>query len=132
MLSAITTTKFINWCRDSKNLEMFTNLLHSGRVEISSAMKQFDGAPIFRNTKILITGTFKHGKLSDVADILRSYSADVTTYFQHDISVVVVGDIKENVDGSIVTKARQAGIQICNESEFFNLYKIDEDLKNYL
>ena len=92
----------------------------------------FDGAPIFRNKTIFITGTFKHGSLADIKSILESYSATVVTDFDSYIQCVLVGDIKEDIEGQAIIAARELHLPIFSESEFFARYEIDEDLEKFL
>ena len=75
---------------------------------------------------------FSHGSTSDIAAILRSYSAEVTTQFSENIHCIVVGDALENIDGVALRNARSLGIAIYNESQFFAAYEIDKDLAENL
>lgn len=130
-VSGIWVNKFMKWCSDTKNVDQFVSLMHNKHIKIESGYKSFEGSPMFRNRKIAITGTFKHGSLSDISDILQSYSAEVTTHYEHDISLVLVGSIAENVSGVLLNKAKQNGIHVMDEDEFFEKYKIDEDLQAF-
>ena len=92
----------------------------------------FDGAPIFRNKTIYITGTFKHGNTADIKAILESYSATVVTDFDNYIQCVLVGDIKDGINGTAILAARELNLPMFTESEFFAKYEIDEDLEKFL
>lgn len=117
-------THLISWLKD--NADIVKEICELPNVNIVESAKKFEGAPIFRDKNICITGTFRHGSLSDVSSILMSYSANITSYKNCD--VVLVGDIKENVDGRAINFAKAHNITIMNESDFFALYEIDDDL----
>lgn len=130
-LKGIWVNKFIKWCSDASNVQEFKDLLYDKHFEVEQGYKAFEGAPMFRNMKIGITGSFKHGTLSNIVDILQSYSATVTTTFEHDMNVVLLGDLAENVDGRMITKARKNNIPIMEEDMFFKKYEIDDDLAKF-
>ena len=108
------------------------HILNSGKFEILNAGKKFDGPPIFRNKTFYLTGTFKHGTHEDIESILMSYEGKVSDSVDNTVSAVILGDIKENVDGMAVKSANHLGIRIFNESEFFQMFEIDSDLKENL
>ena len=80
----------------------------------------------------MITGTFKHGTTEDIIAILQSYSATVVTQMDKKVQCVVVGDIKENIDGLAIHAARELDIPMFDETAFFDRYTIDEDLEKFL
>ena len=108
------------------------HILNSGKFEILHAGKKFDGPPIFRNKNFYLTGTFKHGSYEDIESILMSYEGNVSASIDTTVSAVILGDIKENVDGMAVKDANRLGIRIFNESEFFKMFEIDSDLQENL
>ena len=55
-------------------------------------------------------------------------TATVVTDNKDTYDCVLVGDLQEDVDGSAIRYARNNGIPIMLESDFFNRYGIDEDL----
>lgn len=116
--------QLVSWLYD--NADIVNEICELPNVNVVESVKKFEGAPIFRDRSICITGTFRHGSLSDVSSILMSYSANVTSYKTCDI--VVVGDIKENVDGRAINFAKAHNITVMDESDFFALYEIDDDL----
>ena len=61
-----------------------------------------------------------------------SYEGKVSDSVDNTVSAVILGDIKENVDGMAVKSANHLGIRIFNESEFFQMFEIDSDLKENL
>ena len=95
---------------------------------LNALYKRFDGAPIFRNKLIYITGDFIHGNIPEISSILQSYSARVTTVFTNLVDCVLVGGTNENVNGKDVVAARNMGIPIMQEVDFFEQYDIDTDL----
>lgn len=124
--------KFRRWCEDSKNVDTLLHFLHHDRVHLDLVEKAFNGDPIFRNVHIYITGKFLHGDLTTISRILRSYSATVQTVYDKSVSCVVVGSLKEDIDGLALKKAKKSGVKIFDENEFFKMYEIDKDLKKNL
>ena len=122
----------IHWLSDPANQLDIESLLYCPNIKIDKRVRMFDGAPIFRNKTICITGNFLRGYAQDIEDILRSYSANVITSDTFtcidDIDCVVTGDTLENIDGKIIYAARQSNRPIFTESDFFKMYEIDEDI----
>ena len=92
------------------------------------SIKKFDGEPIFRNKKILITGKFVNGNLDDIAAILASYSAEVVRKFDPDVDCVVTGGQVEDINGTYLRQAKLRNIPVYDELSFFKTYEIDQDL----
>ena len=126
--------RLANWLSEPRNILELDTIINSEQVEIPVRDKimSFDGAPIFRNKTIFITGTFRHGSLAEIRAILESYSATVVTEFDEFIQCVLVGDIKDGIEGQAILAARELHLPIFNESEFFAKYEIDSDLEKYL
>jgi hypothetical protein len=118
----------IDWFLDDCNVSDMSTLLTLPQITIADRNKKFDGAPIFRDKIIFITGTFLHGSLGYVASILQSYSAKVTTAMSNNVDLVLVGGTHENIDGRAITTARQLHIPISEELDFFAAYDIDTDI----
>ena len=97
-------------------------------VNIVQEGKAFEGAPIFRGKEIVITGKFRHGNHNFIKSVLESYGAKIATRVTETTGCVVVGDIPEDVSGIDIRKAKKARIDIFDESTFFKMYSIDEDL----
>ena len=102
--------------------------MFSDNFEIISTGLKFEGAPIFRNKIIMVTGDFAHGSKEDVANILRSYSATVTFHYDDTVQCVLVGDSKSNIDGQAIRQARWDHVPVMDEADFFAQYEIDDDL----
>lgn len=126
--------RFANWLSIPRNILELDTMLQSSQIELQSRDRvlSFDGAPIFRNKTIYITGQFKHGTTNEIVAILESYSAIVVTDFDQYIQCVLVGDIKDGIDGQAILAARELNLPIFTESEFFAKYEIDEDLEKFL
>lgn len=126
--------RFASWLSIPRNIVELDTIIASSQIELPTGDKvmSFDGAPIFRNKTIYITGTFKHGSIADIKAILESYSATVVTDFDSYIQCVLVGDIKEDIEGQAIISARELHLPIFTESEFFARYEIDEDLEKFL
>ena len=126
--------RLATWLSVPQNILELDTIINSDQIEllVRDKIMSFDGAPIFRNKTIYITGTFKHGSHSDIQAILESYSAVVVTEFDQYIQCVLVGDIKDGIEGQAILAARELGIPTFNESEFFAKYEIDSDLEKYL
>ena len=126
--------RFANWLSTPQNIMELDTIVNSDQINIATQDKimSFDGAPIFRNKTIYLTGTFRHGTLAEIQSILESYSATVVTDFDNFVQCVLVGDIKDGIEGQAILAARELNIPIFNETEFFAKYEIDEDLEKYL
>lgn len=126
--------RFADWLMIPRNILELNTIINSEQIELIAKDKimTFDGAPILRNRTIFITGTFKHGSAEDIKAILESYSATVVTDFDEYIQCVLIGDIKDGIDGAAIHAARDLKLPMFNESEFFARYSIDEDLEKFL
>ena len=117
------------WFSDPCNVSDMTSLMTIPQITISDSNKKFDGAPIFRDKLICITGTFLHGSMGYISSILQSYSAKVTTNMSNNVDCVLVGGTHENVDGRALVSARQMKKPIYEELDFFAAYDIDSDIQ---
>ena len=124
--------RLIGWISDPYNATTLLTLLDSNQINIVETDKKFEGAPIFRNKTIAITGKFKHGDLAEIASILRSYEATVTINIKGHADCLLVGDLNENIDGRSIQLARENSIAILNESQFFAQFEIDNDISSNL
>lgn len=126
--------RLANWLSEPHNILELDTIINSEQIEIlvRDKIMSFDGAPIFRNKTIYITGTFKHGSHAEIRAILESYSATVVTDFDEYIQCVLVGDIKDGIEGQAILAARELHLPIFSETEFFAKYEIDADLEKYL
>ncbi len=122
----------MEWLSDKENVIDICKIVNSDILSFVETNKKFEGAPIFRGKKILITGNFLHGSTSDIIAILKSYSAEVYTEWVDGIQCVITGGTMEEMNGSAIRKARDIRIPIYDEVSFFNLYEIDKDLKENL
>lgn len=124
--------RFVEWMRDSYNADTLISILKNSHIQIEKSKKKFDGAPIFRNKRILITGKFVNGSKDDIISILSSYSAEVVTTIDDSIDCVVTGGTSEDINGTYVIYARQNNIPVIDEIEFFHTYEIDKDMESNL
>ena len=119
--------RFIKWISDSSNVLTVQALLNY--VEVVSRKKRFDGAPIFRGRKFVITGKFKRGSYEEIAAILESYSGLVLPDMEHELpDCVIIGSMHDGINGRIIQKARLHNIAVAEEDVFFGQYEIDADL----
>lgn len=125
----IDLNKLLVWLSDGCNVSDIITLLEMPQLNFISVKKKFEGAPIFRNKTICVTGKFIHGNTNEVASILQSYSAIVTTNFSNVVDCVIVGGTREEVDGKIVRAAKSLNKPVMSEDDFFMQYDIDADLK---
>lgn len=132
MLDNYNVGQLVDWFRDIEHVSTVDTLMYSENIEVTDTFKKFEGAPIFRGKSIVVTGSFHHGSLSEVSSILCSYSADVTLNLTEKTNLVLVGGLRENTNGSLINTARQLGIPVMEESQFFNQYEIDKDLSENL
>lgn len=133
-LDVVLPPRLASWLDEPRNLVELDTVIKSEQIEISNGdrITKFDGAPVLRDKRIMITGTFKHGTIEDIIAILQSYSATVVTQMDKKVQCVVVGDIKENIDGLAIQAAREFDIPMFDEHAFFDRYTIDEDLEKFL
>ena len=126
--------RFLKWLSEPRNLVELETIINSEQIQLANDGKitKFDGAPVLRDKRVMITGTFMHGSTEDIIAILQSYSATVVTEMDKHVSCVVVGDIKENISGLAIQAARELDIPMFDESQFFARYSIDEDLEKFL
>lgn len=124
--------KFGKWIHDPYNLSDVMTLLDHPNFEFELQNKKYDGAPIFRGKKIMLTGRFQHGDLAEVEAILSSYAASVTTKLEDDVDCILLGAIPEDIDGHAIRGARRKHISVIREKEFFDMYEIDDDLQHVL
>lgn len=110
-------------------IQEFESLLSVDHLTILEQDRLFDGAPMFHNKVIGITGDFLHGPQTYISDILRSYSATVAIDAGTGIDMLVIGGKLSNIDGEAVRSARLARVPVIEEPAFFAHYQIDEDLQ---
>lgn len=126
------TPHIVTWLSVPSNVLDLVSLFHMKQIHVVENDYMFDGAPIFRNKLICITGDFLHGSHEVITRILKSYAATVTETYQEGVSCVVVGDTCENVNGQYIKKAKKDNIPIFEECRFFAKYEIDDDLRENL
>lgn len=125
--------RFMSWVSDPHNNLMLKTLMEGGHITIIEPNKAFDGAPVFKGRVIAITGRFNHGHAEDIISIFKSYEADnVTIGIDGRCDCLVVGDMKEEIDGQSIQIAKDSNIPIFTESQFFNMFDIDADLAENL
>ena len=121
------TGTLLSWLADPYNANSIVKALSSPHIRFIEQGKKFEGAPIFRSWKIAITGEFLHGTKKDIEAILTSYSATIVDNIEA-ARCLIVGSTKEGVEGKKVLDAKNRGIKIFDEMDFFKEYEIDEDL----
>ena len=128
-VNSIFMQRFKEWLGNEYVQLTILACLESPHINISAkSVAMFEGAPIFRGKKILITGVFSHGDMNTISAILNSYGAEVCYVYDDNVSAVLVGDMKTNIDGAAIQQARLHEKIIFEETEFFNKYEIDNDL----
>lgn len=120
--------RFVEWLKDVYNQDTLISLISDSHIQLTKSIKKFDGEPIFRNKKILITGKFVNGNLDDIASILASYSAEVVRKFEPDVDCIVTGGQAEDINGTYLRQAKLRNIPVYDELSFFKTYEIDQDL----
>lgn len=124
--------KLISWLCDDSNVCDIETILNSPQILLIKTDKKFEGAPIFRNKTIYITGEFIRGSHVEISAILQSYAASVTTQFSDTVNCVLVGGVQNGVNGQALNTAKASGIPIMQEESFFQQYDIDADLRDNL
>lgn len=120
--------KLVKWLLDGCNVSDINTLLNSPNVNLVETEKKFDGAPIFRNKTICLTGSFIRGSMAEIASIMHSYSAKVVFQFTNTVDCVLVGGTMENIDGKIMRDAKALNKVVMSEDAFFKKYEIDSDI----
>lgn len=132
LMATIGAQKLRLWLSDNQNASDLITIIESKNVHIQKYIMKFDGPPIFRDKVIYITGRFMHGDYREIQSIIQSYHAKVVTDFDYAVNCILVGDIKENINGIALKHAKESNIPILDESNFFSQYDIDSDLKKYI
>ena len=133
-LDLTASPRLIKWLQEPRNLVELDTIIQSSQISIATESKlvRFDADPILRNRTIYITGKFAHGPQDDIIAILNSYAATVVTEFDEYVQCVIVGDLKEDINGTAILAARDLHIPVFDESTFFAKYQIDEDIEKYV
>lgn len=124
--------KFFTWISNQENLSDVLEFFKLTNVNVIKSEKKFEGAPIFRDKTIMLTGNFIHGSLDEVSSIFKSYAAATTLELSDSVDCVVIGDTQENIDGHAIIEARKRRVPIMTESEFFKQYDIEADMAENL
>lgn len=128
-LSGASIDLLITWFSDAINIQSVETLMYSDNFKFDDTVKKFDGPPIFRGRTITLTGKFKRGSMEEISNILRSYAATVTYKFSDNTNCVIVGDLHEDTNSIIIHDAEYNNVPVFEETQFFTLYEIDEDLQ---
>lgn len=122
----------VNWYSNEDNMQDLDSLFHNPSIELILENRRFDGAPIFRGKSIAITGSFVHGDFNSISNIIKSYGANISNDVNSDTCCIVVGDLMENISSSVIKQGKKYGVPVLQESEFFERYDIDSDIKENL
>lgn len=128
-ISHVDLPKLVAWLSDGCNACDLTTLLDSPQIQIKEVDKRFEGAPIFRGKTLYVTGKFIRGDHAEIAAILQSYSAKVTTVYTEEVDGILVGSKNEDIDGVSINNAKKRNIPVMEEDSFFLEYGIDDDLR---
>ena len=121
-----------SWLQDIDNVTDIIDFFELDNLHVVRDTQKFDGAPIFRDKTIMITGTFLHGDHSEIVRILSSYGATVVDKFSDMVQCVLIGDAQENINGHAVLSAAKHNIPVDHEGQFFARYDIDTDIQSHL
>ena len=122
----------VKWYSNEDNMKDLIRVFHHDRIEIISENIEFNGAPIFRNKNIVITGKFVHGNYDFISSILRGYGGSVQDTVDSTTDCIIVGDMLENISGHTIKEGHKYDVPIMSESEFFNRYEIESDIAENL
>lgn len=122
----------IQWLSDDFNKQSLLSLLNCKNIVITENGTKFQGSPIFRNKKIMITGEFSHGTQADIISILKGYSAEVVTKFESDVDCAIVGSSLQGINSVELNKVKSLNLPVFEENDFFKTYEIDKDLAENL
>lgn len=127
-LNPVLARKLYDWLIVDFNVATLRALLDHPRMNIIEEIRKFDGAPMFRGKQFVITGKFVTGTQDDIRNIIQSYRGEVVRKLNKTVSCVLVGGTKENINGALIREAREHNIPVFDELDFFEKYKINEDL----
>ena len=131
-LSGKFLSAMIQWLSDDVNKQSLLSLLKCENIVISEDGTKFQGSPIFRNKKIMITGEFSHGTQADIISILKGYSAEVVTKFESDVDCAIIGSSLQGINSVELNKVKSLNLPVFEENDFFRTYEIDKDLAENL
>lgn len=123
-------SKLEGWLSDPENAADITALLMLPNLHVPELSQSFDGAPIFRNMSICLTGRFSHGDTQSVADFLQSYAASCTTTYTNVTTHVIYGDLQDGINGAAIREAKLRGVPVVSESQWFSHYDLESDWEN--
>ena len=127
-LVTVSAKRFVEWCKDEYNVLTVKTLLSAVHIEDTSL--HFEGSPIFRGNKFVLTGKFKRGDLSKVTQILEGYAATVLPDFDKEVpTMLITGGTDEGIEGRLVQAARKFNVPVVDEDSFFTHFEIDADLQ---
>lgn len=131
-LSGRFISSMIQWLSNEFNKKSLLSLLTCENIIITEDGTKFQGSPIFRNKKIMITGEFTHGSHADIIAILKGYSAEVVTKFDPDVDCAIIGSSLQDINSVELNKVRALNLPVFDENSFFRTYEIDKDLAENL
>ena len=115
--------KLYTWLQVETHREDVHSILHNSHVNIKD--KSTSEIPlVLKDTLVYLTGTFECGTYEYVGELLSQYGATTTTDFSPSVSFVVIGDIPENIYGPAINSAKDRGILVFTESQFFQCFNI--------
>ena len=120
------------WLEDPENLLTVQSMLDLDNIILQVTDKLYEGAPILLNKRVYITGEFFHGPQSKIISIVQTYSGVATTYYDDSVDMILVGGKRENVNGHAIHKGKIRNIPVYEEQQFFDMYGIDQDLRENL
>ena len=127
------TIRFIEWLEDPANLLLFDTFVDLPQISISLKSKRFEGLPLLRDKVFYLNGDFKHGSYRDMVALLESFSATISPeYNNKTVNCVLIGDLHQNIRGSVLRDAAYNHIPIIEEHKLFESYQLDSDIKENL
>lgn len=118
--------ELVGWLSDSRNVNELTSIITYSNIVIVPVEIKQESAPVLRGLKIYLTGKFIRGSKVEIKSIIKRFGGEVADY--DDANYCLIGEIKEDIDSSIVNSFRNKGCAINNEDSFFSHYLIDEEL----
>ena len=116
-------SKLYHWVREESHRTDIFDVLHNSHIKIKN--RNTSAAPmVLQDSLIYITGVFDCGTYEYVSELLGQYGASVTTEYGSAVSCVVIGNIPDNIYGPAIQAAKDRGILIFTESQFFSCFGI--------
>lgn len=109
----IVAESIIEYFKNEKNMQIINDLFNAGVIVNEEFKDQETKENFFTNKTIVLTGTLNGFTRDELTEILLNYGAVVTGSVSKKTDLVIAGEMA----GSKLTKAKELGIKVINETE---------------